>query len=410
MTPNVVFRLQDLGLSDDPHPLNTIRVTLSGPWATRLPARDLCEAIIKLSGGALTSASLPQITYYRLDRPAEVYLTVPQTYPVQELYGKTYSFAHQTRGTFTNPRTTRRRVFLNWVPPTFTPAAVSYVAATFCPPGFTVELNYGGRRDRHLLLTDADDDAIPHYVELQRQNMDPLFILVTREGRMPVCALCGSLRHLHTTCRDEASRPTPQPRTVNTDASHTTSNQTSDHSQSDTIDTTPKSGGQEPPPHQHQEGHPASPPNDATAGDTSVAPTAMEEEKGHSPQSPQQTTTNATTDIAKEEGHYSPHKNTNASLTTEERGLIEQCRYSGPKRKYKELSPSPDTLDSVTRQRISLTQTHSDPTAEPEPVIDTTHPPTPHTCKSADPVDSPVWKQRPTTSLTHRVTPVGDTA
>ena len=96
---------------------------------------------------------------------------------------------------------------MNWVPPTFTHEAVHRLAATFCPPGFTLDYYYGGRRDRHLIWTDVAEDATPHYIELQSPHGDPSYVQITFQGRMPVCALCESPRHLHPSCRTEPSRP-----------------------------------------------------------------------------------------------------------------------------------------------------------------------------------------------------------
>ena len=366
MTPTVDLRQQDLGICKDPHPPNTVKLTLTGAYASRVPARDLCEAAIKLTGGALTSASLHQISYYRLARPAEVFLTLPLTYPAQGLYGQSHSFGHQSRGIFSNPRTTSRRVFLSWVPPTYTREQVALVAASFLPPGFQLESHYGGRRDRHLLLTDAKEEDIPHYVRILMEEGDPFFIMVTYQGRMPVCALCQSPRHLHPACKVEASRLT-QP-TVVTMGIRASPSEDQDEPEVRALsapDTSPQDHlevraplGQDKPPQDEPEvrafpapdvlvddtaemgGHSAPPPNDATnaASESPRRPPARKslftndataEVGGHSVPSPNDAT-NATGSPPKELGLCADLVNTETTSGGQEEPPTQLHHQQGP--------------------------------------------------------------------------------
>ena len=202
----VLFTEEDFK-EEERYPLNSIEVTLSGPRAASEPFAGIQKAIVEAFKKRGVEISEKEISnYYRYAEPFKVFVPIPEKYNREQLLGITIVTNNGTEINFFLPGKTYKKIFLSYVPPDLTETGWKKITETLTNgdesklgPRY---LNIQNRLDRHLLFIQAEEEDIPHYIEMIDQRTKQVHtILVTTPGRYPVCQKCGEHNHATMKCQ-----------------------------------------------------------------------------------------------------------------------------------------------------------------------------------------------------------------
>ncbi|XP_012946612.1 uncharacterized protein LOC106014109, partial [Aplysia californica] len=188
-----------LNFNDGPtrHPTGTLTVTLTGRYSGSVPP----DTIIQKIHSILPTAQIKKI--YRLQTYYTYYIEPQTDTDLSPLHLKTFrEVAEGTDALCQMTARERRKIHLQWVPVTLTETHIKQIAQTFTRPDTPIDFlpRRYGTDDRHILLAEADEQDIPHYVRVSGCGPDTLSILVTIPGRRIACIHCARDDHYSSKC------------------------------------------------------------------------------------------------------------------------------------------------------------------------------------------------------------------
>lgn len=184
---------------------HTIMIQMRGRGSFNRQAGEVAELLTR--GFGITLAAM--LSLWRQEDPTVWYVKLPPAL-YQGMHGKTATIEGTTI-TLEHLDKRRQKIFINWVPPSFSRDSLQKIANQMAEDGTTPELVKLKRDDRWLVLINPKVEAkhLHHFINVRLTgSLQNLTFLIQVPGRRTACRTCG-LAHNPGGCPRKQPEPTP---------------------------------------------------------------------------------------------------------------------------------------------------------------------------------------------------------